>query len=67
MATRSSIIVSCDSFGCDRVIIPIAVADDNSSRTEARAFAREHGWSTADTSPSYTDLCPAHAAISLLE
>lgn len=62
MAARSAVVVSCDAVGCDRVIIPIATADDNSSRAEARAFARDHGWSTADTSPSYTDLCPTHAS-----
>ncbi len=62
VAARSAMIVSCDAFGCDRVIIPIATADDTSSRAEARSFAREHGWSTADTSSSYTDLCPTHAA-----
>ena len=60
MAARSAFIVSCDAFGCDRVIIPVAVADDNSTRAEARTFAREHGWTTADMSRSYTDLCPAH-------
>lgn len=62
MAARSSVIVTCDAFGCDRVFIPFGVADDNTSRAEARAFAREHGWSTADTSRSYTDLCPTHTA-----
>lgn len=62
VAARSAMVVSCDAFSCDRVIIPIATADDTSSRAEARAFARDHGWSTADTSPSYTDLCPTHAA-----
>ncbi len=61
VAARAAVVVSCDAFGCDRVIIPIATADDTSSRAEARSFARDHGWSTADTSPSYTDHCPTHA------
>ncbi|VXB97221.1 conserved hypothetical protein [Curtobacterium sp. 8I-2] len=62
MGARAAMVITCDEAGCDQVVVPMAGVDDNSSRTEARAYAREHGWTTADRSPSWTDLCPAHTA-----
>ncbi len=61
MGARAAMVITCDDAGCDQVIVPMAGVDDNSSRTEARTYAREHGWSTADRSPSWTDLCPTHS------
>lgn len=62
MGARAAMVITCDEAGCDHVIVPMAGVDDNSSRTEARTYAREHGWSTADRSPSWTDMCPTHTA-----
>jgi hypothetical protein len=61
MGARAAMVITCDVVGCDQVIVPIAGPDDNSSRSEARAYARTRGWTTADRSPSWTDTCPAHA------
>lgn len=65
MGARAATVITCDVAGCDQVIVPIAGPDDNSSRTEARAYARAHGWTTADRSPSWTDACPGHSAAAL--
>ena len=62
MGARAAMVITCDVAGCDHVIVPVAGPDDNSSRTEARAYARAHGWTTADHSPSWTDTCPSHTA-----
>jgi hypothetical protein len=62
MGARAAMVITCDEVGCDHVIVPMAGVDDNSSRTEARAYAREHGWTTADRSPTWTDKCPTHTA-----
>lgn len=62
MGARAAMVITCDESGCDQVIVPMAGVDDNSSRAEARAYAREHGWTTADRSPSWTDVCPTHTA-----
>jgi hypothetical protein len=62
MGARAAMVITGDVAGCDHVIVPIADPDDNSSRDEARAYARARGWATADHSPSWTDTCPAHAA-----
>lgn len=65
MGARAAMVITCDVAGCDQVIVPIAGPDDNSSRTEARAYARIHGWTTADRSASWTDTCPSHGAAAL--
>jgi hypothetical protein len=62
MGVRAAMVITCDEVGCDHVIVPVAGVDDNSSRAEARTYAREHGWTTADRSPTWTDMCPAHTA-----
>jgi hypothetical protein len=65
MGARAAMVITCDIAGCNQVIVPMAGPDDDSSRTEARAYARAHGWTTADRSASWTDTCPSHSAATL--